>query len=215
MAAYIIAFINGKGGVGKSTCALNLADMAAHHGEKVLLLDADPQESLIAWKEAREGNGLPPFPFEIERLEDKGANLEAFIKSRARKYDMVIIDTEGHTNTRTPQIAALADFVLVPCSPTSLLDKRASEKTFSIFSMRKTGRAAFILNKCRADSWTQGTRELIEGEGFEVMTPTLSNRVNFEYSAIMGQSAREYDNDNQAARDIAALYKDLKRRLSE
>ena len=44
MAAQIISFINMKGGVGKTTLAVNVAyGLAWNHGKKVLVVDADPQ----------------------------------------------------------------------------------------------------------------------------------------------------------------------------
>lgn len=46
MAATIICFINQKGGCGKSSCCFHLGGALAAAGQRVLLVDADPQGSL-------------------------------------------------------------------------------------------------------------------------------------------------------------------------
>ena len=56
----IIGIINLKGGVGKTTIAVNIAAVLTELGRRVLVVDADPQGSSLAWSAARQRDPLFP-----------------------------------------------------------------------------------------------------------------------------------------------------------
>lgn len=61
----IVAVVNIKGGVGKTTTAIALATLAARKGHEVVVLDADEQSSASLWAWNAEQNGKP-LPFSVE-----------------------------------------------------------------------------------------------------------------------------------------------------
>jgi len=72
--AKVISFINMKGGVGKTTCAVNVATyLARDHGKRVLLIDFDPQTnaslSLMsdkAWEDWQDEHGTMADILEVQ-----------------------------------------------------------------------------------------------------------------------------------------------------
>ena len=54
-----IAFVTQKGGAGKSTLATSVAVAAHESGERVCLIDLDPQATLSTWGKTRGQNDIP------------------------------------------------------------------------------------------------------------------------------------------------------------
>jgi len=82
----IIAVINQKGGAGKTTIALNLAAALAAEGKRVLLVDADPQQTAQDWAAVR----LSPPPFQVVGLVKPVLHRD--LPQMAGDYDHVVID---------------------------------------------------------------------------------------------------------------------------
>ena len=74
----IIGLLQQKGGAGKTTLALNLAAYYAQEGLSVLLVDADPQGSALAWSavsKAKMAKRLGAVPSRAMAASDRAINL--------------------------------------------------------------------------------------------------------------------------------------------
>ena len=114
----ILTIGNTKGGVGKTTLALNLAVARARAGRDVLLVDGDRQASALTAVAARDQGGHLPalacagYP--------EGRILRSQVQLLAPKYDDVLIDAGGRDSTALRAALTLCDVLLVPVVPRSL-----------------------------------------------------------------------------------------------
>lgn len=137
MAAKIYALAQQKGGVGKTTTAINLGAALVERGRKVLLVDVDPQGALSA------GLGLDPLElkqtvYNVLRGEVEAAAVlhetEAGVSLLPANIDLAASEIElvsepGRERILKEKLAALAeayDYVLIDCPPSlSLLTLNA------------------------------------------------------------------------------------------
>ncbi len=135
-----IAFINQKGGTGKSTLAACLAVAAKDAGERVFLIDMDPQKSLIKWGYRRESKDLP-----VEAVSP--AKLESVLAALDRGHvGLVIIDTPAGDSPAAEAAMACADLCVIPARPT-IFDIWSSETTRG--KLKTLGKDyAFVLTHC-------------------------------------------------------------------
>src|SRR5690606_1706060 len=114
----VVAVLNPKGGVGKTTLATNLAGYFAASGARTMLGDIDRQESAKYWLRLRP-KGLP----QIETWEINGV-----VARPPKGVTHVVLDTPAQiSDGKVADIVRVADKVLVPVAP-SLFDVVATEE---------------------------------------------------------------------------------------
>jgi chromosome partitioning protein len=199
-----IVVASSKGGAGKSTLSVHLSVAAWLVGERVLLLDADPQGSSFAWSQAREADG--PTVRAVEPSEVQSA----LRKAASEGYGVVFIDTQPRAAASLTNIARGADLAVLPVRPTPF-DLDTSKPTARIVAAAGVP-FAFVLNACKPRSPDIALSREVLAEVGSVFEETIGDRTVYARSLQTGRSCQEYEPTSDAAREIARLWSEIARR---
>ncbi len=162
-----VAYLNGKGGVGKTTSSFMTAEAARRAGYSVAVLDVDPQGSASDWAERAAEHGTP-LDFEVE-----DANRRTMApKAKRAMVDYLFIDTGPNDPSIIDAAANLADLVIIP-TRTTPGDLDRAFRTYESIS----GAAALLLWDIdpRRQLYKQA-REIIADQKIALLTSEIPSR---------------------------------------
>ena len=202
----VVTFVTQKGGSGKTTLAASVGVAAQEAGERVFLIDLDPQGSLASWGERRQADEPAVDRISPEKL---GAALRGLEKAG---YTLAIIDTAGVDSSAAASAMRDSDLALIPARP-SALDIEAAKPT--IGALARMGRSfAFVLNQVppgRTSRPTDASKAL--GLLGVLAQPFIVQRADHMDAVALGLGVTEHDSNGKAAEEVRAFWGWIKRKM--
>lgn len=204
----ILVVGNTKGGVGKTTLAVNLAVARALSGRDLLLVDGDEQGTALTFTQLRT-EGLGEAGYTAVAL--TGAALRSQVRQLAPKYDDIIIDVGGRDTGSLRAALTVADTLLVPVQPRSF-DVWALDQVATLVAeareINEGLRAVAILNGADPQGGdNEAALQMIRDiEGIEVLPTSIVRRKAFPNAAAEGRGVLEQSpRDAKAVDELTAL----------
>jgi chromosome partitioning protein len=203
----IISLLNQKGGVGKTTLAVHLAVAFSKAGNRVLLVDADPQGSAMDWSAAGETEttisviGLPK------------AILHKELPKLIGDYDFIIIDGAPRVYDVARSALMASDLVLIPVQP-SPFDVWAAKEIVDLLNdikpFKENLKNAFVINRKIVNTAIgRDVNEALSEYEVPVLKSQICQRVSFAESAASGQTVIETEPESIASKEIFALVNEI------
>ena len=203
----IIGILNRKGGVGKTSLSTNLASALSLSGNRILLVDADPQESALDWQASREGETLFPVVGMAK------PTLHKDIPELARNYDHILIDGPPGINDVTRSAMMACDLVVIPVQP-SPYDVWAADETMKLLTeitiYNDSLKGLFVINrKIKNTALGRDVASALGDYPLTVAQTAITQRVVFAESAASGLSVLELAPEGPASKELNALAKEI------
>ena len=199
----VIVINSQKGGSGKTMLCKHLSVEAERSGDgPVFLIDTDPQATLTAWHTKREAETPARIEVPFEGLE-KGL---ALLRQHGATY--CLIDTASGRLEIAAELFKVADFVMFPVQP-SEDDLTAAPVT--VQALKQAGTPfAFVLTRVKANTLITAQAAAVLSKHGQVAETFVNDRTAYKSPYAHGQTITEAEPKGPAAKEIAALWQNIK-----
>jgi chromosome partitioning protein len=210
----VISVINLKGGVGKTTIAINLAVAFAHKGKKVCIIDTDKEQlSAVKWSGQRDDDKPTVTVITV------GEKLIREVQTHAKNFDIVVLDGSPQLGELANNTLIASDIVIVPVANSVLefwsMDNFAAR--FKQAKQLKEGVGGSIIGLCifnRYNDKQNLSREMKEAlkqfPEFAALETTIADRIAYKEAMMQGLGVIEYK-DAKAKKEIQNLTEEVEK----
>ena len=219
----VITLASSKGGVGKTTTCLVLAQVMAHRGGQVTILDADPNQPIAHWAK-RFPDSVPENLTVVPRVTEE--TIVDAIDEAAAESQFVFIDPEGTRNTSVSHAIGLADFVLIPMRGSQLDADETVQVIRLIKRQERVSRRSIpyavlftFTSAIRARDLKEIVKQLTDND-IPIMPASMTERMAFRAifqfgGTIYDLSQEQANNPEGAIENAEAVVRALVKRMKE
>ncbi|WP_151899634.1 ParA family protein [Sulfurimonas hydrogeniphila] len=210
----IVLFSHQKGGVGKSTIAINFAYQVQKKYKDITILDLDSQHSAVLFNQLRAGEKLPT----IKCVTQNDIDLTKFLSSyMSDKNNLLIIDSGGYDSDINRTALIKADIIITPVGISQIeifgLQKFRKILKDASEALGKKIKTNVLLNNVdsRSKSKLKDLQNYIieKHNYFNLLESTLYSRADYKNSYGEGLTVKELNKKGQAQEEIKKFTKEI------
>ena len=202
----VVSACSTKGGVGKTTAIICLADAFARSGGRCAIVDADPNGHIQSWRD-RAGEDCS-----VDVITDvTEKTILDQISDAASRYQIVFVDLEGAASQAVTYAIAQSDLVVIP-TKVSGMDLQEVFRTYEVVQraerMLKRPIAARVLLTQMSPLGSRvavHARHEIQQANIPVMHTEIIARAAYQSMHFTGATPSHPSGDPKAAREIQAV----------
>jgi len=195
-----------KGGVGKSTIALNLYGYFARAGVKTAIVDIDPQGTISQFEEL-----LEPGRLNIIRRGDFTTFED--LQSKVQGFEVVIVDTPPYLTNELQEVFKITNILIIPCKA-SVFDALAIRQTIAFVDeskrrLEKNFLAVIVLTMVISGTTIgEQIRETLKQYKTPILDTEIGNRIAYAKSLLLTGSVVD-DDSGKAKEEIENLASEI------